>query len=74
MPQKIYQFEGKSSEIKPPHPLCLGNVSEGFTANNKKKKTELNGYVYDFSVDYNIVDTSNIINIQKHLMKKHDIK
>ena len=40
MPQKIYQFEGKSSEIKPPHPLCLGNVSEGFTAKKKKKKKQ----------------------------------
>ena len=40
----------------------------------KKKKTELNGYVYDFSVDYNFIDTSNIINIHKYLMKKHDIK
>ena len=73
MPQKIYQFEGKSSEIKPQHPLCLGNISKGFTANNMKK-TGLNWYIYDFSVDYNIVDTSNITNIHKHLMKKHDIK
>ena len=39
----------------------------------QKKQTGLNGYVYDFSVDYNI-DTNNIINIFKYLMKKHDIK
>ena len=29
----------------------------------KKKKTVLNGYVYDFSVDHNIIDTSSIINV-----------
>ena len=29
---------------------------------------------YKFSVDYNIIDTRNIINIHKYLMKKHDIK
>ena len=29
---------------------------------------------YKFSVDYNIIDTSNIINIHKYLMKKHNIK
>ena len=29
---------------------------------------------YKFSVDYNIIDTSNIISIHKYLMKKHDIK
>ena len=38
------------------------------------KKKGLNGYVYEFSVDYNIIDASNIINIHKHLIKKHDIK
>ena len=56
------------------YPSCLGNISKDFTANNMKKKTGLNGYVYEFSVDYNIIDTSNIINIHKYLMKKHDIK
>ena len=35
------------------------------------KKSRINGYVYEFSVDYNIVETSNIINIHKYLMKNH---
>ena len=35
---------------------------------NKTIKPGLNQYVYDFSVDYNIVD------IQKYLMEKHGIK
>ena len=39
-----------------------------------KKKTGLNGYVYEFSVDYKIVDTSNITNIHKYLMKKQEKK
>ena len=33
------------------------------------EKTGLNGYVYDFNVDYNIIDTSNIIDMHKSLMK-----
>ena len=37
-------------------------------------KTGLNGYVYDFSVDYNTFDISDITNIHKYLMKKHDTK
>ena len=57
---KIYQFKAKNSEIKP-HPLCLGNISNDFNANNMKK-TGLNGYAYNFSVDY-IIDTSIIIDI-----------
>ena len=32
------------------------------------------GYIYEFSVDYNIIDTSNIIDINKYLMKEYDIK
>ena len=39
-----------------------------------KKKTGLHGYVYEFSVDYNITDVDDIINIYKYLMKNHDIK
>ena len=38
------------------------------------KKPGLNGYVYEFSVDYNITYTSNIISIYEYLIKKHDIK
>ena len=30
--------------------------------------------MYNFSVDYRVFDTSNIIDIQKYLMKKHDVK
>ena len=52
--------------------MCLGNISKDFYVNNMKK-TGLNGYVYDFSVDYNIIDTSNIIDIHKYFMNKHDI-
>ena len=46
---KIYQFKAKDSEIKK-YPLCLGNISGDFPANDMKK-TGLNGCVYDFAVD-----------------------
>ena len=52
--------------------MCLGNVSAEFLAN--MIKTDLNRNVYDFSVDNNMIDTSNIIDIHKYLMKKHNIK
>ena len=38
------------------------------------EKTGLNEYAYEFSVDYNIIGTGNIISIHKYLMKKYDIK
>ena len=70
---KIYhQFKTKDSEIKP-YTLCLENISKGFSFNNIIR-TGLIGYVYDFFVDYNIIDTSNFISIPKYLLKKHGIK
>ena len=53
--------------------MFLENISKGFSVDNMKK-TGLNGYFYDFSVNYNAIDTSNIVDIHKYLMKKHDIK
>ena len=38
------------------------------------KKTELNGYVYDFSVDYDAIAVDDVLVIHKYLMKKHSIK
>ena len=35
------------------------------------KKTELNGNIYCFSVNYNVIDTRNIIDIYTQLMKKY---
>ena len=34
----------------------------------------MNGYVYELSRDYHIIDISSIIDIQEYFMKKHDIK
>ena len=68
----ICQFKVKVSEIKP-NILCLRNIQKHCTANNMKK-TGFNGYVYDFTIDYNIIDISDIINSHKYLMKEHDIK
>ena len=35
------------------------------------KITGLNGYVYDFSVDYHAVAVDDILDIHKYLMKKN---
>ena len=38
------------------------------------KKTGLNGYVYDLSVDYDAVVVDDILDIHKYLIKKNNIK
>ena len=35
--------------------------------------TGLNGYVYDFSVDYDAIADDDILGIQKYLMKKNNV-
>ena len=37
------------------------------------KKIGLNGYVYDFNVDYDAIAVNNILDIHKYLMKKNGI-
>ena len=64
---EIYKFKANGSEIVAT-PLCLGNISKDWSADNMKK-TGFNGYVYDFSVDYNATDVDDIRNIHKYLMK-----
>ena len=65
---KIYKFKAKDSEIIAT-PLCLGNISKDWSADNMKK-TEFNGYIYDFSVDYDATDADYIKDIHKYLIKE----
>ena len=37
------------------------------------RKTGLNGYIYDFSSDYNAIAVSDILDIHKYLMEKNGI-
>ena len=37
------------------------------------KKAGLNGYVYDFSVDYDAITVDDILDIDKYLIKKNNI-
>ena len=67
-PTKINQFKAKDCEIKD-CTLCLGNISKDFTINNMKK-SGLKGVVKHFSVDFNPIDTNNILDIHKYLTKR----
>ena len=37
------------------------------------KETGFNGYIYDFSLDYDTTDIDDIKDIHKYLMKKNNI-
>ena len=74
--KEIIKFKTKDSEIVA-SPLCLGNISKDWSTDNMKK-TGLNGYVYEFNVDYTDLNKSNPIKIipiiHNYLMLKYSIK
>ena len=61
---EIIKFKAKDSNIIATS-LCLGNISKSWSVDNMKD-AGLNGYVYDFSVDYDansVDDIKDIISI-----------
>ena len=68
---KAYQFKAKDSEIKP-YLLRLEHISKVFIVNNMKK-SGLNGKAYNFPFSYEAVNTSAFVNIQRYLIRKHNI-
>ena len=65
---EIYKFKANDSEIVAT-PSCSKNISKDWSQDNMKR-TEFNGYVYDFSVDFDATDVDDILDIHKYLMKK----
>ena len=74
--KEIVKFKVKHSEILA-IPLCLGNISKDWSVENMKKNG-LNGYVYEFNVDYNNYNNANysgiIPFIHNYLMLKYNKK
>ena len=68
---EIIKFKAKDSEITA-YPLCLGNISKDWSVDNMKK-TGLKDCVYDFSVDYDTIQVSDILDNHKYSMKKNEI-
>ena len=65
---EIYKFKAKDSEIVAT-PLCIGNISKDWSVDSMKK-TGFNGYVHDFSVNYDAIAVVDIADIHNYLMKK----
>ena len=69
--KEIYKFKAKDPEIVA-NPLCSGNISKDWSLDNMKI-TGFNGYVYDFSVDYDATDVDEINDIHKYLIRKNSM-
>ena len=68
---KIYQFKEKDPEIKD-YTLCLGNISKDFMIDNMKTN-RITRKCNVFPIDFNPIDTNDILEMHKYLMEKNII-
>ena len=70
--KEIFKFIADNKNVKFPTQFCLGSISDGFRA-TESKEISLNGNLYNFSVDYNFIDISYLLNIHENLMNRNNI-
>ena len=58
--KEIIKVKGNNKNVNFPIRFCLGSISDRFNA-TESREVSLN--VYDFSINYNPVDKSDILNI-----------
>ena len=68
--KEIFKFKADSKNVDFPTRFFLGSISDGFSA-TEFREVSLNGNVYDFSVNFNSIDKSDI---HKCLITKNNIK
>ena len=73
MEKEKFKFKVNNKNVNFPTRLYLISISDGFTA-AESWEVCLYGNVFDFSVDYNSIGKSEILNIYKYLMIKNNVK
>ena len=71
--KEIIELKADNKNLNFPTRLCLNILSHGFMATDSRE-VSLNENVYDFSVDYNSIDKSGMLNFHKYLLSKNNIK
>ena len=69
---EIHKFKAEDSNIVATW-LCLGKISKEFQVNTMNN-IGLNRYVYDFSVDYDAIATTNIMDTHSYLAKRNNMR
>ena len=60
--KEIFKFKANNKNVNFPIQFCLESIFNGFSA-AESREVSLNGNVYDFSIDYNSIDKSDILTI-----------
>lgn len=69
--KKIYEFKENNKNVNFPSQFCLRSV---FKKSDMVEEVSVKGNVYDFSVDYDANDKSDILHIHMYLMVNNSIK
>ena len=71
--KKNLKFKADNGNINFPTQLCVGIISNEFNYVDAEL-ISFKGNVYGFSIDYNAIDKFDILDIQKYLIVKNNIK
>ena len=71
--KEIYNFKADNGGVNFSTQFCLESISNKFT-HVEPEDSSFKRNAYDFSVDYDAIDKSDISNIYKYLMVKNNIK
>ena len=71
--KEIFKFKADNKNGNIPTHFCLESISNGVNA-IEFREISLNANVFDFSVDYNFIDKSDILNILKNLMTMKNLR
>ena len=71
--KEIYKFKADNWTVNFPIQFCLGKISNGFSL-AESREVSWKENIYNFSVNYNIVDKSKISNIHKYFIVKNKTK
>ena len=73
--KEVSKFKENNESVNFHNQFCLGSRSNKFDEVEEAEEMPLKGIVHDFSVDYDTISKSGILNIYKYLVvKKNDIK
>ena len=71
--KEIYNFKADNKNVNFPNQFYLGSTSNKFDF-SESSEVYLKGNVYDYSVVYDAIDKSDILNIHKYFMVKNNLK
>ena len=71
--KKVYKFKTNNKNVTFPSQFGLGSISNKFNYSDAEE-VSLKENAYDFSVDFDAIDKSDILDIHKYLMVKNIIK